>query len=208
MKLAAVCAAIVMLALAAACSHETIVLATVPDDDAGGAMASHHAARCLKTSDCTDSRNFFCQIDKDGDGRCFPRPLSCSPSGIEDFHPVCASGITYFNDCRRKQAGESTSTDGECDDTALRCDVGTACPIGSVCALVSFDEDLPDAPTCGRALGTCWGTMTTCPPPSLTPDRFDECLPKGSPPGQHCLDICSAVQTGRPFTKSVNPQCK
>jgi hypothetical protein len=192
--------ALAFLALAAACSDETIVLATAgDDDDDAGTTSGHTPVRCIRNDDC--ATNEFCDLDPIApvpSGRCRLKPTFCQN---EEPRPVCGRlhGITYLNDCYRKQAGESWKTEGICDeDVALYCDLSHPCPFKSVCALLGSGEP---GKTCGPVSGYCWG-IAKCHDDD-DPFRWDECSTEGG--ALRCVSTCTAIQTGRPFTGHEGP---
>lgn len=192
-----------LLIVAAACSQETIVLATVPAEDDAGTVQNDFK-RCTDNVDCPGR---YCQFDKldlaQPTGHCAHRPSDCLD---DDFHPVCAqSGISYYNDCYRRSAGASFAVPGECQDHAVVCDLTAhPCPTGATCALLGGNQ--PGSPYCGSYSGICWGSMRC--PKSDDDDRgfrWDDCAT--GPTALRCVDTCTAVQSGRPFTL-VNGTCK
>lgn len=185
-----------LLGLMAACSDETIVLAQIPDEDDAGPGPRRTYAKCSKNTDCAADHGEFCLIDHPDiqAGHCSPRPVFCD----KKFDPVCApSGISYLNDCYRKQAGETQSTEGECIDNPRICDMKTMfCPTGTTCELLG--SGAPGEKLCGKTVGRCWG-IVTCPPPDPDDhDGWDECSTEGG--ALRCVDTCHAVQSGQPFT--------
>jgi hypothetical protein len=196
-RVACLAAAFLAPALAAACSDEAIVLATISESASDGGM--HHEMRCSMPSDCYEGS--FC--DKKGAcdspyGECEHHPVLC---GNEE-HEVCGcDGVTYFNDCLRKAAGVTKSHDGECTTEAVTCGgaSGGACPGSAVCAiLLGFGDAGPGACSPG-ATGTCWVVPPTCPLPT-TLDRWDECHAHGA----RCLDTCSAIQSGEAYFREAH----
>lgn len=184
--------------LVGACSGETIVLATVPDDDDAGTGRHRTFVKCLKNADCAAEDGEFCQLDRSDppSGHCAHKPLFCNDA---PFHPVCGeSGISYFNDCYRRQAGETTAVDGECVDSPRTCDLTTRfCPTGSTCELLG--GGVAGEKTCGKPMGRCWG-IGQCPQDGLDDrDGWDECSAEvGS---LRCVDTCTAILSGRPFAR-------
>lgn len=182
----------------AACSNETIVLATLDDDDGDAGAGRRTYVKCTKNADCATDQEEYCDIDRQdlAIGHCAHKPLICNDTR---FHPVCApSGISYFNDCYRRKAGEPTAVDGECVDNPRICDLTkTFCPAGSTCELLG--GGVPGDKVCGQPVGRCWGILS-CPPPDPDDhDGWDECSTEGG--ALRCVDTCRAVQSGRPFTR-------
>ena len=173
--------------LVGACSEETIVLATVPAEDAG----TPHGKRCTTNDDC--SQDGFCEkVTCDAPaGECRRRPTLCA----QEQRPTCGcDGITYLDDCLRRAAGVSSSTPGECDASALRCSATQACPAGATCALLAMRDFM-----CSPDLaGVCWVIPAVCPPP-VTGDRWDPCAPG---PGPRCVGTCEAIAAGVPFRRA------
>lgn len=191
--------AFVLLALGA-CGEETIVLATLPADGDAGAAPRGRRPRCLRTADCPAGD--YCSKSRcDAPaGECSHKPLFCQQE--DRFEPLCGctSGITYLDDCHRKQAGEESATKGECEESARTCDATSRpCPTGTTCQLLGSGP--ADSPACGSELGTCWG-IVTCPPSAR--GEWSEC---GAAPGaMKCVDTCTAIQSGRRFTRELCPK--
>jgi hypothetical protein len=123
-------------------------------------------------------------------GVCAPQPVFCPP----DPQPVCGcDGITYWNDCIRRQAGAVVDVPGECRGTACACDVGADCgvPFASCSHLILSD-------TCGHGMGSCWLLPPQC-LPNNDSKMWKECRPPdaaGPPPG--CVDTCWAIASEHP----------
>lgn len=187
--------------LAAACSDEVIVLASIEDEeDAGPGNNPHHTyEKCTKNEDCHDE---FCQFDRldPPSGHCSHRPIFC---GDEPVHPVCGDdGITYLNDCYRKQAGRSSKTEGECEGaSALFCDARTPCPIGATCELLGGGSP-SDIPHCGKQGGQCWGLIDRPCDDDPYGLRWNEC--SDAVGALRCVNTCKAIQTGRAFAKAYD----
>lgn len=187
--------ALVALALSA-CTEETIVLATVPEgEEAGTTPRRVDKLRCFTTADCLDGD--YCNKERcdSREGRCFHKPLSCEKDVVVDPICGCTSGITYLNECHRRQAGEESGTRGECEENARTCDgIGKLCPTGTTCQLLGLGP--PASPACGLPMGRCWGIIS-CPP--ATKGEWTECSTE--PGALKCVDTCTAIQTGRKFTR-------
>ncbi len=182
-----VVAALGALALAA-CSEETIVLATVPETTDGGRPPE--ILRCVRTADCP--RDAFC--DKPAcdapTGICRRVPTFCPP----EERPTCGcNGISYFNDCLRRAAGVEASTPDECA-APLACNRAAPCPDGATCALLVAGPGAECAP---EPEGVCWVVPPTCPPP-LSPDRWESCVPGG----ERCISTCEAILRGVPYRRA------
>lgn len=172
----------------AACTEETITLATLPPDDAG---VPPRGARCTTLADCPPDH--LCEKDAcDAPaGTCRRRPTFCAA----ETRPTCGcDGITYLDDCTRRVAGVAAATPGECDANALRCGPGAPCPGGATCALLVMNRDQICGPGAG---GVCWGVPAVCPPPTST-ERWDACAPGGA----RCVDTCAAIVAGLPFRRA------
>lgn len=178
-----------VLTIASACSEETIILASVPEDDAGVPGVE---TRCTVREDC--ARDAFCDKVSCGDaaGTCRRLPTICPP----DERPVCGcDGVTYWNDCLRRVAGVAASTGGECDRNARRCGRTEPCPPGATCALLTGG---PGPEPCSLEVpGVCWVMPAVC-PPSVSPDRWEAC---GG--GPRCSTTCEAIRSGLPFRRAL-----
>lgn len=187
-----------VLGLVAACSNERIVLATVPDEDDAGTGSRKIYVKCTKSAECDADQGEYCLIDHPdlNVGHCSHKPIVCNDP---KFDPVCApSGISYFNDCYRRQAGEPQAIEGECVDNPRICDLKTMfCPTGATCELLGGGA--PGDKVCGKAVGRCWGILTCPPPDPYDHIGWDECSTEGG--ALRCVDTCQAVQSGRAFTK-------
>jgi hypothetical protein len=191
------CIVAVLLAVsAAACTEDTIVLATVPASDAGQSPSPN--IRCVESSECGEG-SFCDRINCTlAAGTCQPFPKSCD----DQEHPVCGcDGVTYFNDCLRRAAGVPGARDQECGSGGVLCGEGAAtCPQHATCA---FLLGLRTGPNCHMRWGQCWALPAQCPPAARV-DRWDECSPDPNP--LHCLDTCAAIRTGKTFTRAFTCQ--
>jgi hypothetical protein len=130
---------------------------------AGVALAHRGAcepplAACRGDADCEDES--FCERRACGDeaGACVPVPEAC----IQLARPVCGcDGVTYGNDCLRRQARASKAHDGRCERERERCG-GIA---GFVCSDPT-DVCLFERGTCDVVddLGVCVDPPDLCPP--------------------------------------------
>lgn len=156
-----------------ACAPEDVVVAFVPD----GGLHDPRGAPCTASSECPPDA--FCEkasCDAVA-GRCARRPVLCDAT--EELVCGC-TGVTYFNDCLRRQAGVSVEARGECV-SGVTCD-GQACPSGSSCARLS-------ASSCSAAAGRCWVVPSRCP----ASPGFLSCSNHTT-----CLDFCEAVRSEQP----------
>jgi len=144
---------------------------------------------CVSDTDCMGWR-----CEKQGcdaaSGFCEPPPIFCPP----DPMPVCGcDGVTYWNDCIRRQSGAQVSAPEECRADACACEVGSDCKVANASCNHLVDM-------CGRSKGACWVLPPQC-LPNGDPHMWQECKPPGAPPGP-CVDTCSAILS----EKSYAPQ--
>ncbi|MBX3229577.1 MAG: hypothetical protein KIT84_04520 [Labilithrix sp.] len=189
-----------LLALVPACDDETIVLASLPAHDAG---ARKGKPRCFSSAECPSDEYCKYEMGRCGApaGECWPRPTFCRDDGWPDPVCGCTSGISYFDDCYRRQAGEEGAVAGECEEPRACNDTDRPCPTGATCALLGGYGSV-DSPTCGAPVGRCWGAVQC--PPSAGKGEYSECSTADG--ALRCVDACTAMQTGRRFTKDAN--CK
>ena len=180
-----------LLLLVSACEAETILVAS----DQNGTTDSESDAGefdCETDRNCADDE--YCQKASCGasKGVCALRGPGC---GAEQL-PVCGcDGVTYFNDCLRKQRGVNLAHQGYCDRGPTRCGGrgGEACPSGAFCARV-LRAPRPDMACESDAPGVCWVLPTSCDAePRAGGDRFQRC---NQPP--ECIDLCSAIRSEEP----------
>jgi hypothetical protein len=175
------------------CTQESIVLATLPTNDAGTPVAAVKCSTgcatgsfCLKTA-CSDTT-----------GTCELLPPTCDQQP-ED--PVCGcDGITYYNDCLRQSAGIAASTPDACrSDNFWPCtsDGALACPdpTTQMCAVLIPNGDKGPCPQ--GFPGTCWVVPEVCPATPEGTDRWDTC-----DQSEHCVDTCTAIRSGTPSRRS------
>jgi len=183
------CAA-ALVALVAACTSESIALATAAPLDGGGVPGDD--VRCAQTPDCPQGT--FCSKHDCGDpaGTCAAFPVLCPV----DARPTCGcDGVTYWNDCHRQIAGAAASAAGECPRGVGDCGGPRGpCPGGSTCAYVTGGGPAPCAPD---VPGKCWGLPPVC-APSADPNRWDAC---DGP--ERCIDTCAALLGGGRYHRAV-----
>lgn len=186
---------VVALALVAGCSSTDIVVATLPAHGNGGPKVHH----CVNDDDCHEG---FCARGTcdEPTGHCEARPVACDPT--QGLTCGC-DGVTYWNDCLRKQVGVTASAIGYCGPGAATCGGSSgACPVaGASCARVypSADRCPHDGPD---ALGVCVLLPPTCPPPGS--ERLARC---GGPPPADCDDECAAIRSERPHLRPTVGLC-
>ena len=150
---------------------------------------------CNKNSDCFS--NEWCDKPRcdDDRGHCAFRPLFCGTERI----PTCGcDGVSYWNDCIRKQSGVGSSTPRECEMGVATCSTSADCPIGGAsCARL-----LPPGAMCGApTLGVCWMLPFDC-PDMPSPETWTPC----SDPGM-CVDTCAAIGSGAVYQRSPLHMC-
>jgi len=155
--------------------------------------------------DVTDCDNyFFCQKASCSAemGACEARPVFCDPDPV----PVCGcDGVTYWNDCYRRQFGVASSTPGECSGYARRCNVGADCgDFPAYCAHI-----LPPGRSCDPEPypppeGTCW---VIPPRPEMVTDSniFLLCPGPGIPAPDSCADTHLAIWSQLPHIRISDP---
>jgi hypothetical protein len=182
---ALVVAALLTCASLAACTSETIVLATVEVDDAG--TSGHASMRCTTSNDC--GGGLYCEKTSCGAtvGTCELPPPDCD--GPMSLSCGC-DGVTYFNECLRRASGIAPLAPGSCPfEAAALCggDTGLTCPAGAACAhLLGFVH----GPSCPSGVsGSCWMLPARCPAPEPSGDAWDAC--DGT---AQCASRCDAVR--------------
>jgi hypothetical protein len=177
--------------------------AGMPPNGAGTAGTGGVSAKpCASRADCQPK--WLCEKEScDAPlGECQPPPPVFCPDEPE---PVCGcNGVTYWNDCIRRQFAMPREALGECSVTACACEVGSDCdaPFASCSHLVQGGE------TChSGGPGACWVLPPQCRPTQGEYPIWQECHPPEAPPPP-CLDTCRAIASGRPHVrKKPEDQC-
>jgi hypothetical protein len=136
-------------------------------------------------------------------GTCVTKPKDCSTDTAADYQCGC-DGITYYNSCYRKLAGQNAeSTTAECDSTngnTKKCGGASfpqlACPSGThKCVKVAASETNC---TITGALGTgkCWALPNTCPSAIILVRNYRSCSDAAT-----CLSMCDAMKSGTYYAK-------
>jgi hypothetical protein len=139
------------------------------------------ADACKTAEDCGDG--YYCDRRQrlDAYGTCLARPTVCP----KDQRPVCGSdGISYYNDCLRKQRGVSFAQPEECPPIEARpCgDLFTPseCPPGTFCGRLKVPSRDDPASYCAFDIlampGRCW-VIPDCSDEPVTREGYVPCLP-------------------------------
>jgi hypothetical protein len=168
----------------AGCAPHDVSVAELPPPPDGG---FHRRRPCVEDSDCTQPD--YCDRDACGgvNGHCEHRPIFCDDPVRA---PMCGcDGVTYWNDCLRRQAGVSAAP-GECAETAAPCGGASAQPCaaaGASCARLSAKAECG-----GAAEGVCWMLPPSC--PTDDGERFAGC----DPAALDCVGACAAIRSEKP----------
>jgi hypothetical protein len=151
---------------------------------------------------------------------------SCTAPTGSCTYPVCfdqapqlvcgCDGVTYWNDCLRKHAGQAASTAGQCTSSVTRCrDAADCSSTSNVCGHLFASADAcgdgmfgqrgpgPDPQGNPPVPGTCWSMPASC-DATIDTLRWSEC---GAAAPMTCLDTCNALSTGRFFVQSPAGTC-
>lgn len=164
-------------------------------EGAGGAEPTPNSIPCSHHGDCPST--WFCGKSVCGAplGFCEPPPVFCNT----EPDPVCGcGGITFWNDCVRRQNRASASAPGECQVTAALCDTTEDCGVPSArCARLLFPGQPCPGPDAPAFSGTCWAIPDNC--SDLDNGQRWSVCPK-SPPGPFsgCVDTCDAITSELP----------
>jgi hypothetical protein len=177
--------------LATSCATDDVVVATlkpaVPSEPSCASNADCQPTAYCDKAGCTDAS-----------GSCRLRPLLCDSNSSPDCG---CDGVTYWNDCLRKQSGVASATDGECTTAAATCISPDAsdCPVvGASCARL-----LPRGPDCSEdTIGACWMLPADCPPVLGSTERWRACSAANA-----CDDTCVAIRSGEPHQREFGPGC-
>jgi hypothetical protein len=205
--------------LAAGCSPTDVVVADRPaagghagqggSGGSAGSAGQGGAGGGPETDDCTSNADcgptdLCARHDCDAAaGHCEPLPLSC---GAEEGNVCGCDGVSYWNDCLRKQAGTTASTPGRCDKNARKCGgpMHQECPIeGASCAQLQG----PPGPCLDPlAPGVCWLLPAACPP--ATDTGWEPCgQASPMPPPMPCVPLCEAIRAGTPHRHHQGDHC-
>ncbi|MGH7269350.1 MAG: Kazal-type serine protease inhibitor domain-containing protein [Polyangiaceae bacterium] len=182
-----------------ACGSENVLVASLPDPDAGGLA-------CGNASDCPPGS--LCSMPSCGatEGVCAREPLRSACTETES--PVCGCDkVTYYNDCLRLAAGVRAASPGACPFGAGKpctttCEEGATCarvePVALTPILTAICSMPAASPASVPALwpGSCWVLPDAC-PPGARGDVRSFC-----PIGAQCLDTCTAIRTGGLYVNS------
>lgn len=171
---------------------------------AGAGGSPYEPTPCESPDDCLPS--WLCEKDECTDpvGWCVPpAPLFCPPEPM----PVCGcDGVTYWNDCVRRQNGVQRRDLGECSETASPCQSGEDCAVpGASCSRLPRQGNVCSYPS---QVGACWVLPAQCSPNFGDPPIWRECRPPDAPPAP-CVDTCLAILSERPhYRKHPGEYCK
>lgn len=163
----------------------------------GGSVGQGEGTSCFDDDDCPDGwdcQKPECDAPR---GRCEPQAIVCEG----EPQPVCGcDGVTYWNDCVRRQGGAWAATPGECRAAARGCETAADCEQpNAFCARLYS----PDNPCERTGSGTCWVLPDRC--ESSDQGRWIECLELPLPmplPPPICVDTCTAIASEQPHFRA------
>ena len=166
-------------------------------------VAGSDGVSCANNPDCP--AGWLCKKATCGDARgvCELRPKFCQP----DLVPECGCDhVTYWNECYRRAAGQSVSSENECAEGARLCVGNADCPGGAYCQHL-----LPRDSGCNQMVGpgSCWVTPDSCSEVPQDPYHWKACAIGAMDAGTGCASTCDAVQSGRPYVEQLpNAVCQ
>ena len=183
------------------CAPQDVVVADVHGLDGGG-DAKPIGKPCKTNDDCGLSS--FCErlTCDDVDGVCQVRPTFCEDGRAE----TCAcDGVTFWNDCLRRQRGEPASVLGQCRSPDCGGASRKPCEFfGAYCArLLPQPDAMCDGPMKDMIDGFCWVLPLSCPAiGAVAPDaprdpRWVSCMGGPHPP-MDCRGTCDAIRSQEP----------
>lgn len=172
----------------------------------GGEGGFRDVLSCKTDLDCQSS--WWCQKPD-----CFALSGQCTPIQVfcnEPPNPVCGcNGITYWNDCVRREALVAAAMPDGCRAEARPCTRAEDCGTEDAeCAFLYPRPDRCDEPPSG----TCWVLPRQCPSgnDSQGDARWIECLDSPPMPGvplppdfPKCVDTCTAIRSGRAHVRPL-----
>lgn len=183
-------------ALSCGVADEVVAEKTLPES--GVPEGGSHDPCDPRSPNCRDGE--FCSADSCDavSGTCLTKPLTCETTLSLPPTCGCPSGLSYLNDCFRKQHGDSFSTTDPAACKTTQCTTTTegSCPAGAYCALLYYKGCVPPTEPQART-----GLCVILPPdpcpllPGGIPLTFVSC---GTNPT--CTDYCSAVRQRAPLS--------
>jgi len=166
----------------------------------GTAFDAGPGASCSSESDCPSGWTCSKTDCAATNGVCAPRPVLCDLAPL----PVCGcDGITYWNDCVRRQNGVAAATFGQCSLGALACNVAADCGVATAFCSHVFPSPVP----CTQpGPGTCWVTPLDCSGAPTSP-RWVPCAPPPFGTRPQCVDTCTAIRSGDVYVPAPTGTC-
>ncbi len=205
---------VVLLALVC-CAPQDVVVADVHGLDGGGGDGHNgrpFGKECTTNDECGLSS--FCERITCGDatGVCQVRPTFCEDLRAE----TCGcNGVTFWNDCLRRQRGEAAAVPGLCTSASCGGPMKKPCDFyGAYCArLLPQPDAMCDGPIKDMIDGFCWVLPQNCPaedaggPPGVPKDpRWVSCMGPHPPP-MDCLSTCDAIRSQEPRRAPAMMEC-